>query len=40
VVEGWVTPERAAEVYGVVIDETGRLDAAATAARRAELCAS
>jgi N-methylhydantoinase B len=40
VVEGWVTPERAAEVYGVVIDEAGRLDAAATAARRAELCAS
>jgi N-methylhydantoinase B len=26
VVEGWVTRERAAAVYGVAIDEAGRLD--------------
>lgn len=33
--EGWVSRERAAEVYGVVLDAEGRPDAGATTARRA-----
>ena len=33
--EGWVSGRRAADVYGVVVDETGVVDEAATAARRA-----
>jgi N-methylhydantoinase B len=37
VVEGWVSAERAAEVYGVVVDESGEIDEAATAKRRAAL---
>lgn len=32
--EGWVTRERAADVYGVVLDEDGAVDESATAARR------
>ena len=35
VAEGYVSPERAREVYGVVIDEAGELDVAATATLRA-----
>lgn len=35
VAEGWITSERAATVYGVVLDPTGAVDAAATRARRA-----
>lgn len=34
VAEGWITPERARDVYGVVIDAQGAVDAAATAALR------
>jgi N-methylhydantoinase B len=34
VAEGWVTREGAASRYGVVIDDTGAVDATATAARR------
>jgi N-methylhydantoinase B len=34
VIEGWITPERAAQVYGVVLDVAGRVDEAATVARR------
>src|SRR5262249_15261062 len=33
--EGWITAERAAEVYGVVIDEEQRIDRTATEQRRA-----
>jgi N-methylhydantoinase B len=33
--EGWVTPERAREVYRVAVDEDGAVDEAATAALRA-----
>ncbi|MGI9557900.1 MAG: hydantoinase B/oxoprolinase family protein [Solirubrobacterales bacterium] len=36
VVEGWVSPERAREVYGVVIDESGEIDEAATKRARAD----
>jgi N-methylhydantoinase B len=35
--EGWIGPERAAEVYGVVLDAAGDLDGPATARRRAIL---
>ena len=35
--EGWITRERAAKVYGVVLDPQGRIDRQATAARRAAL---
>jgi N-methylhydantoinase B len=30
VAEGWVTPERARDVYGVVVNPDGTLDTAAT----------
>jgi N-methylhydantoinase B len=39
VLEGWITRQRARDVYGVVLDASGEVDAAATAARRAELAA-
>lgn len=32
VAEGWVTPERAREVYGVVVDQRGNIDLDATLA--------
>ncbi len=35
--EGWVTLQQAHDVYGVVVDEAGELDAGATTFRRAEL---
>lgn len=35
--DGWVSAERAREVYGVVVGEDGTLDEQATRARRAEL---
>jgi N-methylhydantoinase B len=35
VAEGWITAERARSVYGVVLDRSGKADAAATAALRA-----
>jgi N-methylhydantoinase B len=35
--EGWITPGRAYDVYGVRIDDSGEIDAPATAERRAEL---
>ena len=35
VAEGWITCERARDVYGVIIDADGAVDAEATAARRA-----
>ena len=35
--EGYVTKERAEEVYGVALDESGMVDEAATARRRAKL---
>jgi N-methylhydantoinase B len=35
--EGWITPDRAGDVYGVVFDAGRGIDAAATDARRAEL---
>jgi N-methylhydantoinase B len=34
VIEGWVTPARARDVYGVVVSATGEVDEKATAARR------
>jgi len=37
--EGWISAERARAVYGVILDATGALDAAATAARREGLAA-
>jgi N-methylhydantoinase B len=37
VAEGWVTRDRAEEVYGVVLDPGGAVDAAATESRRAAL---
>jgi N-methylhydantoinase B len=40
VVDGWVSDERAREVYGVVLGEDGSVDAEATRIRRAELAAS
>jgi len=33
--EGWVSAERAATVYGVVLDNSGEVDETATARRRA-----
>jgi N-methylhydantoinase B len=39
VAEGWITSDRAVEVYGVVLDGDGAVDEAATARRRAELAA-
>jgi hypothetical protein len=38
--DGWVSAERAREVYGVVIGEDGALDEQATRSRRAALAAS
>lgn len=35
--EGWISAERAEAVYGVVLDDDGSVDLAATARRRAEL---
>jgi len=35
--EGWISPERAFDVYGVRIRDDGEIDQAATASRRAEL---
>ena len=35
VAEGWITRERARDVYGVIIDADGAVDADATAVRRA-----
>jgi len=35
--EGWIGPERAASVYGVILAADGRVDSAATAARRESL---
>jgi N-methylhydantoinase B len=40
VAEGWLSAERAAEVYGVVLDVAGEVDAPATAARRTALTAA
>ncbi len=40
VAEGWVTPERAREVYGVMVDRAGLVDQEATERRRAELVAT
>ncbi len=37
VAEGWVSRERAAQAYGVVLDETGAVDATATTQRRATM---
>jgi N-methylhydantoinase B len=37
VLEGWVSRERAADVYGVMLDDGGAVDRAATERRRAEL---
>jgi N-methylhydantoinase B len=37
VVDGWVSVERARDVYGVVLDADGRVDEDATRSRRAEL---
>jgi N-methylhydantoinase B len=38
--EGWITRGRADDVYGVVLDAGGAIDAAATSARRAALAAA
>jgi N-methylhydantoinase B len=38
--EGWISRERAFEVYGAVLGDDGRVDAAATAARRAALAST
>jgi N-methylhydantoinase B len=35
--EGWISPERAFDVYGVKLGQDGQVDTAATDARRAEL---
>ncbi|MBM3517979.1 MAG: hydantoinase B/oxoprolinase family protein [Alphaproteobacteria bacterium] len=40
VAEGWISRERAADVYGVVLDASGVVDPAATAARRKVLAAA
>ena len=37
VIEGWITQGRAAEVYGVVLDESRRVDPKGTETRRAEI---
>jgi N-methylhydantoinase B len=39
VAEGWISAGRARDVYGVVLDAGGRVDAPATARRRAEFAA-
>jgi N-methylhydantoinase B len=39
-IEGWITRERAAAVYGVVLGDDDAVDAGATAARRAALAAA
>lgn len=38
--ERWISRRRAEEVYGVILDESGRVDTAATAARRRAMAAS
>ena len=38
--EGWVTPVRASEVYGLVLDGMGGIDETATAAKRATMAAA
>jgi hypothetical protein len=38
--EGWITRERAFQVYGVAIGENGQVDAQATAARRKALASA
>jgi N-methylhydantoinase B len=38
--EGWISPGRAYEIYGVAIADDGTIDEAATEARRAELAAA
>lgn len=38
--ERWISRRRAEEVYGVILDENGRVDTAATAARRRAMAAS
>ena len=35
--EGWITRERAKEVYGVVLDDMGTVDEAATEALRGQI---
>jgi N-methylhydantoinase B len=35
--EGWITPARARDVYGIAFDAEGGIDAAASSARRSEL---
>jgi N-methylhydantoinase B len=37
VAEGWITPSRAYDIYGVCVDPDGTLDAAGTRERRREL---
>ena len=37
VIEGWISPTRAREVYGVVLNCKGEIDAAATVARREQM---
>jgi N-methylhydantoinase B len=37
VLEGWISRERAAAIYGVIMDDAGNIDNEATAARRREL---
>lgn len=37
VIEGWISPKRAREVYGVVLNCNGEIDEAATAARREQM---
>ena len=37
VCEGYISVERAREVYGVYVDDAGKLDAAQTVALRAEM---
>ncbi len=39
VLEGWISPERAGRVYGLVLDPSGAIDPSATAATRAHLAA-
>ena len=38
--EGWITRKRAKEVYGVVLDDTGAVNEAATEARRGQIRAA
>ena len=37
VIEGWISPTRARDVYGVVLNPAGEIDAAATLTRRAQM---